>query len=105
MPSITRFTISATCAALIGAATIVFGPIRACAQTMGEYGTATAHAAGTGASSSTMRPPEIHINPVSGSGPSKSVVVDDQEREDDSAAGSKDRDDDAKGDEWSEYKE
>jgi len=107
MRGITRFTLSATCAALTITALITFGSTSARTQTMGEYGTVTAHAAGAGASSSTMRPPEVHINPVSGSGPSKSIEVNDQEREDDSAAGARDKDDaDAKGgDEWSQVSE
>ena len=106
MQGITRFTLSATCAALAISALITFGSSSARAQTMGEYGTVTAHAAGAGASSSTMRPPEVHIDRVSGSGPSNSIEVNDQEREDDSA-GARDNDDaDAKsGDEWSSASE
>ena len=107
MQAITRFTLSATCTALAISALITFGSTSARAQTMGEYGTVTAHAAGAGASSSTMRPPEAHINPVSGSGPSNSIEVNDQEREDDSIAGARDNDDaDTKsGDEWSRASE
>jgi hypothetical protein len=106
MRSITRLILSATCPAIMIAGLITFGSSSARAQTMGEYGTVTAHAADTGASSSALRPPEVRTNPVSGSGPSKSVEIDDQEREDDSVRGVKDHDDDAKGgDEWSQVSE
>ncbi len=107
MQGITRFTLSATCAALAIMALLTCGASSSRAQTMGEYGTVTAHAAGAGASSSTMQPPQVHINPVSSSGPSKSIEVNDQEREDDSPAGARDNDDaDAKsGDEWSQVSE
>ena len=106
MRHIARFTWLATGAGLMIAALIVFASTSPRAQTMGEYGTVTAHAAGAGASSTAMRPPEAHINPVSGNGPTKTVEVD-QEREDDSATGAKDHDDaDAQGgEEWSQFKE
>lgn len=102
----TRFMLSTTCAVFLMSAWIPFCSSPARSQTMGEYGTVTAHATSAGASSSELRPPEVHIKPVSGNGSSKTVEVEDQEREDASAAGAKDHDDDAKGgDEWSQVKD
>ena len=105
MRTIKQSLFCATCAGLLASAPLFFSSTAAFAQTMGEYGAVTAHAAGVGASASTMRPPEVHVNPVSTSGSSKSVEIDGQTREDDSATAAHDKDDDsAKADEWSEVK-
>ncbi|HVN89656.1 MAG TPA: hypothetical protein VMT61_07575 [Candidatus Binataceae bacterium] len=89
----------------LAAAPFIFSAGFAMAQTMGEYGGVTAHAAGAGASASTMRPPEVHVNPVAASGSAKTYEVSGQVREDDSSASTKEKDDQsAKGDDWEEVK-
>ncbi len=89
----------------LAAAPLIFSANIAMAQTMGEYGGVTAHAAGAGASASSMRPPEIHVNPVAASGAAKTYEVSGQVREDDSSASTKDKDDQsAKGDDWEQVK-
>jgi len=88
--------------AVLFCATLPFSTNLAVAQTMGEYGGVTAHAAaGASASGAEMRPPEVHVNPAASSGSSKTYEVGGQTREDDSVRGAKDKDEDsAQGDDW-----
>ena len=96
MPTSKRLTV-------LFCAPLLFSANFAMAQTMAEYGGVTAHAAGAAASASALRPPEVHVKPVASSGASKTYEVSGQEREDDSVAGTQDKDDDsATGDEWTQ---
>jgi hypothetical protein len=92
--------------AVVFCATLPFSMNFAMAQTMGEYGGVTAHAAGVGASAPAIRPLEVHVSPVSTSGASKTYEVRGQTDEDDSVAGNKEKDDNsAKNDDWEQVKD
>ena len=100
-------TLSAAGLTLLIGAALTFIPNRVGAQTMGEYGTVTAQAAGAGESAARLPAPAAHMNPIGSSGDSKTVQVGNEEREDDSDRGAETNKnaDDSAGDDWSQVTE
>ena len=92
-----RVQIIAASCALLAFATIAFTPISSRAQTMGEYGLATGHAAAAGSSMPSVGAPDISSeqNPPSGGGgqsQTEEVQTYDAPRAQDSAQDDSDRD-------------